>query len=111
LLTVDAADCPSGDRATRIACAVRTLGSLLGGTIAHEVGHSLGLANPYGDGYHDPGDAADRLMDAGGDRPFLERAELGGQGPGRFCDDEYQYLRTILPTSAAADPSPRPSCN
>jgi hypothetical protein len=62
------------------------------------------------DGFHDAGDGENRLMDSGGDRPFLERAELGGQGPGVFCDDEYTYLRMILPSS---DPPPsvtRPSC-
>jgi hypothetical protein len=105
------AQCPAADRPAQIACATRVMGNLLGGTIAHEVGHSLGLANPYGDGYHDAGDAPNRLMDAGGDRPFLERAELSGQGPGVFCADEYAYLRAILPSSAPADPSPRPGCD
>jgi hypothetical protein len=104
-------DCPATDRPHRIACAIRVLGSLIGSTLSHEIGHSLGLANPYGEGYHDPGDAPDRLMDAGGDRPFLERAEIEGQGPAVFCDDEYSYLRTILPSSLPADPSPRPRCN
>jgi hypothetical protein len=104
------AACPATDRPTRIACAVWTLGGLLGGTIAHEVGHSLGLANPGGDGYHDNGDAPNRLMDAGGDRPFPERAVLQGQGPAVFCDTEYTYLRTILPSALPADPSARPGC-
>ena len=86
------------------------MGSLIGGTLAHELGHSLGLANPFGDGFHDDGDEPDRLMDSGGDRPFPERAELMGQGPGRFCADEYDYLRMILPSSLPADPTPRPPC-
>jgi hypothetical protein len=108
------AQCPVGgrapDRQREIACAVWVLGSMMGTTLSHEVGHSLGLANPYGDGYHDPGDQPNRLMDAGGDRTFAERAELLGQGPGVFCDTEYDYLREILPTR---DPFPkvqRPTC-
>ena len=104
---------PHRDRATEIACGVFVLGNLIGTTLTHEVGHSLGLADPTGEAFHDPGDAPDRLMDAGGDRPFDERAELGGQGPAVFCDDEYAYLKTVLP---GADPSvgdsvSRPGCN
>lgn len=81
---------------------------MVGSTLSHELGHSLGLADPYGPDFHDAGDAPDRLMDA--DRPFPERAELDGQGPARFCDDEYAYLRLVLPTDAPTDPSPRPGC-
>ncbi|HEX9100683.1 MAG TPA: hypothetical protein VF997_00700, partial [Polyangia bacterium] len=69
------------DRATRIGCAVFVLGNLIGTTLTHEAGHSLGLADPTGEAFHDAGDALDRLMDAGGDRPFEERAELLGRGP------------------------------
>ncbi len=47
-------------------------------------------------------------MDA--DRPFDERAELNGQGPSALCVEEYEYLRGILPTSAAYDTGPRSSC-
>jgi len=104
------ASCPASERTGQIACAIYVLGNLIGGTLAHEIGHSLGLANPYAEGFHNAGDAPNRLMDAGGDRPFLERAELEGQGPGVFCDDEYSYLRQILPSS---DPEPaiaRPRC-
>ena len=86
------------------------LGNLVGGTVAHEVGHSLGLANPYQDGFHDPGDAPDRLMDAGEARPFAERAQLMGQGPAVFCDDEYAYLRMILPTNEPPNDIQRPGC-
>lgn len=84
------------------------LGSMVGSTVSHEVGHSLGLADPYGPEFHNAGDADNRLMDA--DRPFGERAELDGEGPSVFCDQEYAYLRMILPTDAAADPQPRPGC-
>ncbi|MEO6775508.1 MAG: hypothetical protein ABI467_21280 [Kofleriaceae bacterium] len=106
----DGSACPGTARADQIACAVFVMGNLIGGTLAHEIGHSLGLANPYADGFHDAGDAPDRLMDAGGDRPFLERAELQGQGPGVFCDDEYDYLRQVLPSSVPPPAVQRPGC-
>jgi hypothetical protein len=111
LPSLDSGDgCPATDRATRIACAVWVMGSLVGGTLAHEIGHSLGLANPYGEGFHDLGDAVNRLMDGGSERSFLERAELFGQGPSDFCDTEYAYLRAILPTSEPDDPTVRATC-
>ena len=106
----DGSTCPASDRQGRIACAIFVMGNLVGGTLAHEIGHSLGLANPYADGFHDAGDQPNRLMDAGGDRPFLERAELQGQGPGVFCDDEYTYLRQVLPSSEPANNVQRPGC-
>ncbi len=101
--------CPSDDRRAAIACAIWALGNTIGSTVSHEVGHSLGLADPYGPEFHNLGDAPDRLMDA--DRPFAERAELAGQGPSRFCAAEYAYLRAVLPTDAEDDQSPRPSCD
>ncbi|HSR95982.1 MAG TPA: hypothetical protein VLM79_02875 [Kofleriaceae bacterium] len=107
---VEGAGCPAEGRAQQIRCAIFVLGNLVGGTVAHEVGHSLGLANPYQDGFHDPGDAPNRLMDAGEARSFLERAQLMGQGPAVFCDDEYAYLRRILPSSAPASALARPGC-
>jgi len=106
----DGSACPGGARANQIGCAVFVMGNLVGGTLAHEIGHSLGLANPYADGFHDAGDAPNRLMDAGGDRPYLERAELGGQGPGVFCDDEFDYLRMVMPSSVAPPAITRPGC-
>jgi hypothetical protein len=102
--------CPASDRQGKIQCAVFVLGNLVGGTLGHELGHSLGLANPYADGFHDAGDAPSRLMDAGGDRPFLERAELMGIQPAVFCDEEYAYLRQILKSSAPEPTVTRPSC-
>jgi hypothetical protein len=49
-------------------------------------------------------------MDAGEARPFLERAHLRRQGPAVFCDDEYAYLRRILPSPPPASLRARPSC-
>jgi len=108
----DARGCPaaSGNRPMQIACAVWVLGNLVGGTIAHEVGHSLGLANPEGDGYHDAGDRPNRLMDAGGARPFEERAQLLGSGPGIFCDEAFEYLRELMPTDDEDLAGHRPGC-
>jgi hypothetical protein len=102
--------CPASDRRMQIACAIFVLGNLIATTMTHEVGHSLGLANPYGEGFHDPGDQPNRLMDAGGDRPFDERAELNGLGPAVFCDEEFDYLRKILPSKDAPPQVSRPSC-
>ncbi len=109
LPAVDGTSCPASSRPEQIACAVWVMGSLIGTTLSHEIGHSLGLANPFGEGFHNPGDQPLRLMDGGGDRPFPERAELGTSGA-LFCDEEYAYLRMILPSAQAADTTPRPIC-
>jgi len=101
---------PDGDRATAIRCAVFVLGNLLGGTMAHELGHSLGLADPGGNRFHNSGEAPNRLMDAGGSRPFEERAELQGGGPEVFCQDNFDYLVSILPAGVPDPISGRPSC-
>jgi len=108
---IDGSTCPSSDRDGQVACAVFVLGNLIGTTLTHEVGHSLGLADPTGPLFHDPGDQPNRLMDAGEARPFEERAELASAGPGRFCTDEYTYLKTILAGAPAAPPQHRPTCN
>ena len=110
----DGASCPapSGDRPRQVACAIFVLGSLIGNTLTHEIGHSLGLANPntMGGSYHDNGMVPGRLMNPGGQRPFGERAEVG-RSPAVFCDTEYEYLRLVL-KGAAQGPPPiaRPSC-
>jgi hypothetical protein len=92
---------------------VFVLGSLIGTTMTHEIGHSLGLDAPDGEPtqYHNRGDAVNRLMDGGSARTFAERAELAGEGPSVFCDQEMAYLRRILPSR---DPEPaveRPPCD
>ena len=107
---VSGESCPSDDRQTQIACAVWSLGNLIGTTISHEVGHSLGLANPQGGDTHYLTDGENRLMDVGVYRSFVERAQLKGQGPGRFCEGAYQYLRVILPTDEPGSGVSRPSC-
>jgi hypothetical protein len=108
----DGSGCPaeSGTRMQKLACAVFALGSMIGTTLSHEVGHSLGLAYPDGEGFHCTGDQPNRLMDGGGARTLYERAEIYGEGPARFCDEEYVYLRAILPTSEPEDLTARPTC-
>ncbi len=102
--------CPAAERQAQIGCAARTLANLISSTISHEVGHSLGLANPAGGGFHYDSDAANRLMDSGPFRPFDERAELRDAGPGQLCDQAYEYLRQILPTNQDSDLVGRPTC-
>ncbi len=107
------ATCPAdaSDRPMQIACAIYVLGNILGGTMAHEFGHSLGLADPGGNLFHNSGEQPNRLMDAGGQRPFRERAQLLGGGPEVFCRENYDYLRQILPARDEPDPVVnRPSC-
>lgn len=105
--------CPvkdTNDRGLQIACAVWTLGSMIGTTMTHEIGHSLGLADAYGNGFHNVGDLPDRLMDSGAHRPFLERAELLGYGPAVFCEQDFDYLAKILPVPAPPPKRIRPRC-
>ncbi len=102
--------CPAGNRSERILCAIFVLGNVLGTTMAHELGHSLGLSDPGGNLFHNPGESPNRLMDAGSNRPFLERAELNGGGPEVFCQQNYEYLLSILPTNEPDPVSDRPSC-
>lgn len=102
--------CPAGDRRLQAACAIWVLGSVVGSTVSHELGHSLGLADPLGSRFHNVGDAPGRLMDAGGNRSFEERAQLAGLGPSIFCIQAYDYLRGILPTDAPDDLEGREGC-
>ncbi len=106
--------CPAAanDRRGQVSCAVWTLGNLIGSSLAHELGHSFGLADPYGSPtiFHNFGDLPNRLMETGDARPFNERALLG-DGPAEFCIDEYEYLRAILASDTPATTFERPSCD
>lgn len=75
--------------------AIRVLGNLVGTTISHEVGHTLGLASVDGD-VHNPVDTDGGLMDRGEFRSFEERAELAGEGPSRFLGANRAYLTRLL---------------
>lgn len=83
-------------RAQEIREAVRVFANLVGSTISHEVGHSLGLAAVDGQ-FHNIGDNPGWLMDSGSYRSFEERAELDGQGPSFFGPPSRAYLESILP--------------
>ena len=83
-------------RAETINEAVRVLGNLIGNTITHEVGHTLGLAALEGQ-FHNLGDNPGWIMDGGGSRPFEERAEIDGQGPAVFSPFNREYLERVLP--------------
>lgn len=90
-----AVDGPGTNRATLADEAVRVLGSLIGSTVTHELGHALGLSAAT-DGVHNPGDWPGDLMDAGEYRPLAERAEFGGHPPARFTGPNARALERIL---------------
>lgn len=93
----DRAELQGGQRQAQLAEAVRVLGTLIGNTMAHEFGHSLGMA--VGEGSHNPTDNDRELMDSGLNRTFAERAELGEfrDRPSGFSDRHRKYLSEILP--------------
>ena len=99
---VEATEYPSGPRSEEIAEAIRVMGNLIGNTLSHEIGHSLGLAyfpedlEGESELFHNVDDRANALMDAGTARPFEERAEVGGMGPQVFNEQNRDYLRSIL---------------
>jgi len=86
------------DRVRAVADAVDALGSIIGETTSHELGHSLGLAQPYGSPtvYHNDFDGEGCLMDPGGLRPLGERMALPGFSTSSFCYDHPDYLDEIL---------------
>ncbi len=78
--------------------AIRAFAAMVGETAAHEFGHSLGMADPYGPptAFHNLGDEPGCLMDSGSARPFGERAALPGFPTTRLCGDHLEYLDEIL---------------
>jgi hypothetical protein len=95
---------PGGPRSDQIGEAIRMVGSVIGNTASHELGHSLGLTYfPEDDveptnRFHNQ-ITGPYMMDPGSERPFDERAEINGQGPARFNERNYDYLRRYLPAA------------
>ncbi len=85
-------------RVMAVSRAVRALGSIIGETTAHELGHSFGMAQPYGPPtvYHNDFDGEGCLMDAGGDRPLGERMQESGFSPTMLCYEQPDYMSEIL---------------
>ncbi|MEQ8453631.1 MAG: hypothetical protein RLO52_04540 [Sandaracinaceae bacterium] len=86
------------DRVAAVRRAIDALGSIVGETSSHELGHSLGMAQPFGPPtvYHNDFDGDGCLMDSGGDRPLGERMDLPGFSRTHFCYDHPSYLDEIL---------------
>jgi hypothetical protein len=100
---VDAGEWPQGPRGEEIEEAIFVMGNLIGNTLVHEIGHSLGLAyfatDDFGDStqFHNTFDEPGSIMDGGQDRPFEERAEIDGADAPRFNERNREYLQRILP--------------
>ncbi len=92
-------DSATGDRRPQIEAALEFLANVVADTGAHELAHSLGLAQPYGaeDALHNEEPIEGCLMDEGRERPLVERARLDGNSGARFCDENLDYLLEILP--------------
>lgn len=94
---VQADELPGGERAAAVEEAVHALGSMIGTTATHEIGHTLGLAAGPPDMFHNLVPADNQIMDAGIYREFEERAELNGKGPAVWTTENRAYLEAILP--------------
>jgi hypothetical protein len=87
-----------GERVNQVRRALEALANMIGETTAHELGHSLGMADPFGPPtvFHNAGDEPGCLMDSGGNRPVGERTAQPGFEPTRLCGDHPMYLDMIL---------------
>lgn len=85
-------------RVEQVMRALNALGAMIGETAAHELGHSFGLADPFGSPttYHNATDTPGCLMDSGGSRPLGERTAQPGFAPTQLCHDEPAYMDAIL---------------
>jgi hypothetical protein len=85
-------------RVAEVMRALAALSAMIGETAAHELGHSFGLADPFGSPttYHNATDGDGCLMDSGSSRPLGERTAQDGFAPTRLCHDEPAYLDAIL---------------
>jgi hypothetical protein len=86
-----------GPRAALISRAINALSNLVGNTMSHELGHSLGLPMYPGCGQYHTAPGELQMMDCGQDRPFLERAGLDPRGFATWTPEDLQYLQKILP--------------
>lgn len=93
---------PDGSRYDEIAAAIKMVGNVLGNTVSHELGHSMGVTFVPEDEveptniFHNT-EYGSYIMDPGAQRPFEERAELDGHQPAVFNALNYNYLRKYLP--------------
>ena len=93
-----ASELVEGPRRAEIQRAIDALGSLVGNTLSHEIGHSLGLSRAVnGCGPYHNAAGPRQLMDCGQDRPFIERAGLDPEGPATWTPENLSYLQQILP--------------
>ena len=100
---VEATEYPFGPRQVQIDMAITCLGNLIGNTITHEIGHSLGLSyfpeDELGsnENFHNLGDTPGQIMDSGAARSFEERCEIDGTPRPFFSEKNRIYLERILP--------------
>ncbi len=95
---VEVEELSGGPRDAELREAIRVLGNVVGGTVVHEIGHSLGLAAVPGDpsAFHDTGEVPGLIMNPGASRSFEERAELDGLRA-VWAEHDRAYLERVVP--------------